>query len=227
MWRIGLAMIAGGGYLGWYGFQEFRLGWGSGSTPEPVTAAELEKGVPDNPYRTLGPHVPLYQSVVYMQTTRTEKGTGNKTQTLDYAYYGVTSPENPDLIAYEAAIERLQKKYSDPSKVPAGELPRIPSVRVIVKMKFPSLAALKLAVDKETFPTDKLTGMVVNRIESLKEDEIRLLRQGYAQFDPNTTVIFEGGRSPTSTGAALGMLGGGVVLALLPIAMWFRSRKAE
>ncbi|MCI0376891.1 MAG: hypothetical protein L0215_04750 [Gemmataceae bacterium] len=44
-------------------------------------------------------------------------------------------------------------------------------------------------------------------------------------LDPKTTVIIEEGRTPTAATLALALIVGGVILAIVPPAIWFFRRR--
>lgn len=225
MWRIAIVLIVGGGVPGFYGFNEFRLGSGASAEPEPISVAELEKGIPDNPHRVLGEHVPLYENVVYEEETR--KGQKSGTGTVKYAYYAVMSKENPELANFEKAVEKVLEKYKgDFAKIPQTEIPKIKGIRVLIKTHaYKTVSALKTAVDKEQFPKKDLAGMVTNRVDSISSRDVQLIKDGYPQFDAANTVIFEVGRKPTSSGTALLLMFGGGVPILAGPGIWLLSRK--
>jgi hypothetical protein len=136
----------------------------------------------------------------------------------------VVAPDSPGVTEFLAKIAALEVEFGD-KEPPPDRLPPLPPVRIVVKSHiYKTVASLKAAVDKSAFPTENLTGMVINRVSGLNADEVRLLRQGYRDFDPDKTVIFEAGRKPTDTLTALLMIAGGAVIALIPVAIYFAGR---
>jgi hypothetical protein len=50
-----------------FGWKEYRLAAGASAAPEPISVDELERGVPDNPYRLLRGHIPVPLAIVYVE----------------------------------------------------------------------------------------------------------------------------------------------------------------
>src|SRR4051794_26961799 len=91
MWRLALALMVAGAALAYYGWREFRLGRGAGAGPEPITIQELSAGVLDNPWRTLGEHAPVVTQIIITGSRQSD--------TVEAAYYPVTSADDPALAA--------------------------------------------------------------------------------------------------------------------------------
>ena len=70
MFRVKLAMIVGGGFLAFFGGQEFLVSSGSGSDPVAVELAAVESGTePESNYVAIGEHIALYGGCVYTKST--------------------------------------------------------------------------------------------------------------------------------------------------------------
>ena len=71
-----------------------------------------------------------------------------------------------------------------------------------------------------------VTGVVVNDIDSLSDDEKAVLRGAYPKIDFDRCWIVEVNRQPASTGRIFSMVGGGGTLALLGVAIFFMGNRA-
>ena len=65
MFRIKLAMIIGGGFIAFMGFEEFKVSSGATAEAETVSLVDLEAGeVPENAHLAIGEHIALYGAAV-------------------------------------------------------------------------------------------------------------------------------------------------------------------
>lgn len=69
----------------------------------------------------------------------------------------------------------------------------------------------------------EISGIVVNRIDSLGAVPTTLLREHYANFDPATVWLVEEDRKPPSSGLALAMMAGAAALIMLAMVWLIRS----
>ena len=67
-----------------------------------------------------------------------------------------------------------------------------------------------------------VSGLVINRIESLGDDEKRLIRGKFPEIDFDKILIVERGRKPSSVALSIGIIAGGALLVLLPVAFFVR-----
>ncbi|MCA9794547.1 MAG: hypothetical protein KC910_22220 [Candidatus Eremiobacteraeota bacterium] len=203
MLRLILIIFVGAGMLIFHGVSEYKLAKGVSTTPETISLQELEKGVPDNPYRTIEEHVPMGAGSIYYGDRDSDS--------IDYAYYPIfTDAEIGE------AVEKLAPKHGgDTDQITYAEAFTVLTPHVIVKTKrWHTKAALGKAIDDDKFPT-KLTGMVINKVDSLSGDERRLLKENFAKLNVDQCVIFEEGRKPSSSSYAFGVMAAGSLLGLL------------
>ena len=211
--RAFIILTALGIFLGMYGWSEFKLSRTASETPEAITIQQLEKGTPANPHRVIGPHQPVYSLVIYSEDQKTKK--------INYVYYPITSKDR-----LKALFAALARKKGDPRKVTDQEYVKAIDVKVLVKSsRFRNEKGLKEAIDKETFPTKDVTGMIVNSVESLKTQERDMLKGRFPSFDETKCVIFEIDRKPTSTRTAIACLAGSVALFLLAVFSFVMLRR--
>jgi hypothetical protein len=71
-----------------------------------------------------------------------------------------------------------------------------------------------------------VTGVIVNELESLNEDERAVLRGAYPRIDFEKCWIVEVNRQPATTGRLFSMVGGGGALAVLGVAMFIMGNRA-
>jgi hypothetical protein len=71
-----------------------------------------------------------------------------------------------------------------------------------------------------------VTGVIVNDIDSLSEDEKTALRGTYPKADFDRCWIVEVNRQPATGGRIFSMVGGGGALAVLGLAMFFMGNRA-
>jgi hypothetical protein len=215
MWRLNLFLVIGVIALLIYGVREYMLGRGSGSEPAAISIEELEAGVPDNPYRRLGPHIAVFDNVVYSQRKR------GGSDSVQYAYYPAVSKK-----ALDEAVAKFGKGAGDAA---AAALLRTLPIKVIVKTRrWKSVDEIKAEVDRQDslFRTE-LVGTVINRIDSIGTQEVELLKGVTPNFDPKTTVIIEEDRKPTAPALAMGLIAAGVVLAVAPLPIWLIRRRRQ
>lgn len=61
MFRIKLAMIVGGGFIAFMGYEQFKVSSGTTAEPVSVSLADLEAGkIPDNAHLNIGEHIALH-----------------------------------------------------------------------------------------------------------------------------------------------------------------------
>lgn len=202
-----------GAIILFYGYSEYHLASKSAATPQAMAVAELEKGIPANNYLTLGDHVPLYKMVIYSHS----KGS----QTVDYAYYPITTKDDLQKIVHELGA----KHGGDTRAITDTEFGKAFHPAVLVKTHdFSTIDKLKEAVDKEKFPTSNVTGMVVNEIDNLGNNEREMLEGAYPGSDLKNVIIFEAGRKPTPPATSLAIMGAGGAVILLGVMYLFKKR---
>lgn len=207
-----------GGCLIWYGIQEYQVG--SDASPEPVDVdlAALEAGepLPDNHVK-IGLHHSLYNSSVFYF----EGEEGNKRMKPSSKLIWLYTPLISDKHPYMQGLRRLEKKYGSIRKIPRNaDWPPLKDFVVILKSN-----AYKTVGDVPSGrkPYASVTGLVINRIESLGDEEQRLIRQKFPKIDFDEVYIVEHGRKPSSRGGAIAFIAVGAVMVLMCVALFFRS----
>jgi hypothetical protein len=224
--RLLIGVIVLGGVLLYFGFQEFRVSADSSAEPVAVSLADLEKGnPPPNNHIRIGPHVRLYGGSVceYEQSKYSTAKPGPDTK-VNHVYYPALSDEHPFL----AKLASVGKLYGGIDRIPDDKVPPIEGLAVLVKTKrFKTIGAIPEQADA----SDSLKGLIINRIESLKADEKRLLSEGFPNVDFSKVLILEEDREPSSSAKFMGFLGGGAILALAGLAglvlPWLRNRETS
>lgn len=197
MGRFALIMIIAGGALGFWGFQEYRVGVKSSPTPEKVRLADIEAGkIPDNNFLEIGPHVRMYSELVYRYSyKRGESSTVTNGTTVDYTYYPIATAVGSGRFS----VLVKTKAYRN-----VGSLPQIRNAN------FPSI-----------------TGLVISEIESLKSDEEKLIHESFPGVDLSKILILEENRKPKPVMVSLGIAVGGVLLMALGIFIVVRGSKTS
>lgn len=207
MSRIRLALIVIGGMVAFFGLQEFRVSRGTSTEPVSIELAELESGKPlPNNHLQIGPHVALYPATVYMYRQGKYSSAEPTTSTsVNYCFYPIISKEHPVFTAVEQ-----------------GQEPGVTNLAVLVKTKrFPTIGS----ITSETHEEAGVQGLVINEIDALDNDEKKLIQESFPQVDVDKLWILEQDRKPATLAKSLGMLFGGVVLALGGIGWILFERK--
>jgi len=210
MFRIKLILIIAGGALAYFGFQEFQVS--SGTTPEPVNVelAEIEAGSADtsNAHMVIGRHYPAFFELIYWGEEGTDK--------VDYVYYPILSETHPFVVKINALFE----KY--PEEIPEEEVPEVGSFSVLVKSKrYKTVDEIPGGFE----PVQLIQGLAINKISSLNDDEAQLMRESFPNYNPDDVLVLEEGRAPAGAGKKYGMMGGGVLIALVGLMLFFVGRK--
>jgi hypothetical protein len=217
MGRIKLAMVIGGGILAFIGGQEFLMSWGGGSEPLAVELADLESGkAPERNYVAIGEHMAVYGGAVYSysQSKYDSSAPGPSTKITE-CFYPIISYSHP----FMKGLAELEEKYGSLDDAPDdAEFPELNSFSVIVKAKhFDTIGAIPDGIELES----SLEGLIINQVESLDSEEKDLIRSSFPQANLDEVVIIQAGRKPASLLKSLGMIVGGVVLALAGVAWFF------
>jgi len=218
----GWILLIAGGCLIWYGIQEYQVGADASAEPVDVDLAALEAGEPlaDNHIK-IGLHHSLYNSSVFEFEDEDETGRMKKSSKLTWLYTPLISDKHP----YIDGLRKLEKKYGSIKKTPKNaDWPPLKDFVVILKS-----AAYKTVGDVPTGRKkySSVTGLVINRIESLGDDEQRLIRQKFPKIDFDKVYIVEHGRKPSSATAAIAIIVVGAILVLMCVALMFRSPRAQ
>lgn len=215
MVRIAIVMLIGGGAIIYYGYQEHAVSKDASPEAVVVELADLEKkGEAPNNHLKIGKHVALWPLYV----CRVEVATGQDPQNappsakVDYAYCAIISKDHPWWQAYQSTSETGEDV----------QLPAIDPLLVLVKTKKYKTVG---AIPGEIQEPDSVQGLVVNRIESLKDDEKKFIRESFPSVNFDKLLLLEEGRTPSSTGTPFAIMGGGVLLMLVAGGLLVARRK--
>ena len=216
--RLILFIILGGGFLSVNGYQEYIVSSKTKNTPSATKLVDIEKGNKiTNNYLILDEHWAFYSSCVYYYKTSKYDKEVKDSSTVEYAYYPALSIEHPYIIQ----LGKLEEKYGDLSKVPEGQFPKLENIDVLIKTeKFKTVGDIPAYIDTKK----NMTGLVINSINSLNDDEKRLIQESFPKVNFNKVVIIEEGREPSSTTSSFAMMGGGVFIIFIGIAVAFKGR---
>lgn len=210
MFRLKVAVIVGGLMLAWFGVQEFRLSSGTSAEPALMSLAELESGVePGNGHVLIEQHIADFAGCVYEYEEKSNKVT--------HAFYPVISQEH----SFFKELNELYEKYPNIDDAPESEYPKIEDFRVLVKTKRYKTVN---SIPKGLKPMDNVQGLVINLVETVSEEEKKMIKSSFPRLNFEKVLIVEDNRKPSSTAVSLGMVGGGGVLALLGIGSFFMGR---
>ena len=204
MLRIKLAAVFGGLVLAYFGIQEFRVSHGGSSEPTSTELATIEKGsAPANNHVEIGPHYAIYGGSVYQYTQgKYDHSAPGSSTKVSYCYYPIISGEHP-------FIQAVMNEEEDP---------QFGDIAVIVKThRFKTIGQIPEEIVEES----SVKGLVVNRIESLDKEERKLLHENFPQVDFEKVLIVEDGRRPASLLKSAGMVGGGALISLIGVALFF------
>ncbi len=219
-----LLVIAGIGVLiAWDGTKELRLSKGATVEPLAISLSEIEAGnVPDNPHLAVGEHWSMNHELVFSYSTkRTEtEGDPGPAQRLDVSYYPIVATDNE----YFRVLGDLLQLYGDFDSIPEERLPQLETFHAIVRTdRFATVGDLP---EPGWDVSPGVTGMVANRVRSLSTDEVALIRQSFPAVDLERVLIIEEGRKPSSATKSYGMIGGGALVAIAPLAgLAMRARR--
>jgi hypothetical protein len=225
MWRVVIALMIGGGALCFFGHKEYRVSAGTSSEPMSVELADIEGGeISDNNYIQIGPHYRLFEACVYgYETSSGSEKVTNRTKVTE-AYYPVYSVGS----SFGRQMGAMTKKYGGydeaPDDLPDNERLPLDNVAMLIKTsKYRTVGKLPGGVKL----SQKITGLVINTIESIGSEEKKLLQEGFGNIDFSKVLILEQGRKPTSAIASLGMMGGGALLVLAPLIVGFARGRSK
>ena len=208
MGRIAIGLMVAGGFLAYFGYEEYKVGAGASADPVRVDLATLENGTPPpDSHLDIGPHWAIFPVWVGWGELETDK--------LDYIYYPIVSETHP----YNQAWDALLVQYGE-QEIPESAMPQLTSLAVLVKSK---RYKTESAVPAQWENVGSVQGLLVNEIESLKPGEEQSLRQAFPGLSLENVMILEQDRRPKSALLALAMMGGGVVVILFGAGMLIRG----
>jgi len=217
MFRVKLIMIGIGGVLMFVGFQEFRVSQGTSTKAELLDLSAVEAGEkPGNSHVKIGGHTAVHGGAIYeyRQSKYSNADPTPKTK-ITHAYYPIISKEHP----FNVGWAELAQKYASLDEIPEGEkLPELTTFSVIVKTKrFETIGNIPDGINDEK----SVQGLLINRIEGLDSEERNLILQSFPQVDVDQLLLLEEGRKPSSNFKSIGTMGGGLLLALVGIGLFF------
>ncbi len=218
--RIRLALIVIGCLLVFIGFREFRVSGGTTAKPAAVDLAALERDeATDNNHVQIGEHVAVYGTAVYeYEESRFAAGEPGPDTKVNHCYYPIISPEHPFIEALNKLVEEHGGLDNLPDEV---SFPEIADFAVLVKTRrFKTVGAIPGGLADEA----SVQGLVINRIASLGDEEEKLVKESFPSINLETVLILEEGRKPASLGKSLGMLFGGLALAVLGLGLFIAGR---
>ena len=214
MSRFSILIIIAGIALGVWGYEEYKVGRGTGSEPVAMELAEIEKtGKVKSNYINIGPHLQVFPGCVYTYTQ--EKGGAGPTEntTINYLYFPIISEEHP----YLQSLFEMAESYGGWDKVPENApWPTLSDFTVLVKsVKYHRVGDIPAELKEK----QGIVGLVISEIEELEDDEKRLLRESFPKVNFDKVLILEENRTPMTGVMALGILAGGVVLVLVGVGL--------
>jgi hypothetical protein len=201
MFRIKLIIAVFGGILVFWGVQEFRVSQGTSAEPVAADLAALESGQePPNPHMQLGAHLALYPAAVYEYSqSKYASGDPGPTARVNHCYYPIMSVPDAAPTAGDASFD-------------------LNRIAVLVRTKrFRTIGDIPDDFRNET----SITGLVVNRIQSLDKQERKLILESFPTMNLDKVLILEDARRPASLAKSGGMIGGGLLLGLIGVAWMF------
>lgn len=183
------------------GCQETRIAWRCTPAPIAVEVEQLERGIsPGSDYLTLGPHIGLVDGGVYEYTVKKghEKDPVTDSTPITKLYYPAFSKNHP------------LAQGEDPAKAAWYKV-------LIATERYKTVGAVKAAQPEGTsLAMPPITGVVINTIDPLSQEERRLLQEGFPLLSLDAVTVLEEGRAPMSRAGALGILIAGFLVLLAP-----------
>lgn len=218
MWKLIIGLVIGG-CLAYFGYEEYRVGGSSSAEPVDVELADLEEGkpLPDTHVR-IGKNYRLYLFNVFEYVKEEGRRPGPDTE-VTWVYYPIVSEKHPAIVK----LRQLRAKYGSLGKAPKAERPKVEDFAVLIKTE--RYGTVKELPDGFDYIASA-TGLVINRIESLGDEERRLIRGTFPKIDFDKVYILEEHREPTSRAVSIGFIVAGALVVLLTLWLTFRPRRA-
>lgn len=202
--KLSVFLLIIGGMMIFFGAQEWRLASVASATPQQITCTQLEKNGPgNNAYVTV---TKFYNApnLVY------EKASANATE-WRRAWVPIFGQDSDyaKKIMMDAFMGKINK----------SNIPPLTQINVLVKSNKIHNTADAQAMENR----GQVTGMVINKIESLNQKEREKMQEMYPNADLSKTWIIEEGREPAQPSKYMGLMGGGGLLALIGLATMFKK----
>jgi len=210
MFKLKIAAIVGGGMLAYFGYQELQISSNTSSEALPVNLAELETGevTLENNFIQLNDIWGVTPEMVYYYEYP-EGASADDVKPeykVDYCYLPLISQTH----SYNVACDALIAKYPD-GNIPADEEPKFESFAVLLKTNdYKTIGDLP----ENWLELESIEGMVINQINSFKEDEKTLILGSFPNLDFDKVLVLEKDRQPSSPVKSYGMIGGGGLLSI-------------
>ncbi len=222
MFRIAIAIIIGGGFLAFHGFKENKLSSLCQEDADKIELQELEGGKElSNMHIEIGHHWAIYSQCIYEYSqSKYNSAEPDSSTTVTSVSYPIISEQHP----FNMALNKLQAKYGSLENLPENEIPEFKDFRVLVKTdRFKTIGSIPDNWDE----LQSVKGLVINEIDDLDKDEIKLLKQNWPHLDTDKVLILEIGREPSSASASMGMMGGGGLISIAGVGLilWMRKRE--
>ncbi len=216
--RLAVLFMALGGGLSCLGLNELALCRGTTAQPVFVDLADLEAGrSPSSSYLRIGPHIALLPAAVYRYRCEACSAAAPAGDApLVACYYPIISRSHP----FVAGLEQLEQRWGDMAEAAGKQpLPKLDHFAVLVKTsRYRRVGEIPADVQS----CGGLSGMVVNRVESLGPEERRFLQASFPAVDLDQLRIVEEGRIPSSLARCFALLGSGAVLVLAGVRLFWR-----
>jgi hypothetical protein len=210
-------MIVIGGCLAYFGILEYSVGGDASPTPVDVELADLEAGkpLPDN-HIGIGLHHCMYNSSVIEY----EYDGGDKTMRPSSPVIWTWTPLISDKHPYAIKIRQLIAKHGSVKKIPrSADWPVLKDFVVLLKSE--AYDTVKDIPDGRKY-YKSVSGLVINEIESLGDEDKRLIRAKFPKIDFEKILIVEHGRKPSSAAVSISIIVVGGLLMLIPVFLFFR-----
>ncbi len=193
--RMQLVVIGVGVAIVWLGFKEHRLASGASSEPQSISCRDLGANGPGaNAHVRMTDHLLVYEAFV-------------------------VSARDPNSDSWDKSWVPAVPIDSDFAKRVAAatdeeETPPPDTFSVLV---YNSTGGNDLGMGLELNSgrhLEPVQGLVINEVEDLDADEVRILKQSYPKFDPKRVWIIQRGRTPSTGGRPLFSMIGGLALII-------------
>ena len=220
MIRIRLALVGVGSVLVWQGWVDYGASRSVSADPVPCDLAALEAGrSPPDEHVEFGRHLAAYGEAIYAYSGHAGDGDGDPpddTRT-SYVYYPILSPEHP--------LYRKLEVLTGPDATPE-DFAEMPTLRehgfaVLVKTRrFATVGSIPDSIE----PRAGLRGLVVNRLERLDPEDVRLVEEGFPTVDAARLVVVEEDRAPASARIPLAVMGVGILFVVAGLGLFAAPR---
>ncbi len=201
--RFKLLLIGLGIFLGFRGYEEVKLKGIASSDAQEISCADLVGNGPgENAHVVISDFMMLQQAYVY-------EGEENDMETVWIPAVPLNGPYHIKLKAYLDSMEGQE--------INSANLPMPQNINLVVKSSDMNNDAKFSAVAE----ADTIQGMVINEIEKLSGDELKIMRESYPGIDFSQVYILEHNRKPSGAGKMIGFFGGGALLSLVGLGLFF------